>query len=344
MSPALAVRFLSTVLPRKLLKKNFFLIAVLSIYAHHPLFLKKQSIVGPWPWNHLYLQKEQRGLVTAALLWSVGFQGNIEYGQLLSRPGRWQATFCSPSSDLQWFLSVYSRVSGHSWARHTNPRTLFQSLPASPLHQCPSGPAPKEPWGWLQSKTSRRKKWGSFSQRGEKMFWPGISQENSLVVLKIGLHVPTARGTGSIPGQGTKNLYAMWHGQKNNIKIKSHHVCACSIASVMSTLCDPMHWSPPGSLSRGILQATCLEWMAMPFSRDISSYQVKRKKKRSITELLKVYGMMYKPCEARVKFYSGFPEHSVSGPGLSLRIYSSKHNRQVPALKKLHSSGRTEWK
>ena len=81
----------------------------------------------------------------------------------------------------------------------------------------------------------------------------------------------------------------------------------------------------------------------MPSSREISSYQVKRKK-RSITELLKVYGMMYKPCEARVKFYSGFPEHSVSGPGLSLRTYSSKHNRQVPALKKLHSSGRTEQK
>ena len=33
------------------------------------------------------------------------------------------------------------------------------------------------------------------------------------------------------------------------------------------TLCDPMNGSPPGSSVLGILQATILEWVAMPSSR-----------------------------------------------------------------------------
>ena len=36
---------------------------------------------------------------------------------------------------------------------------------------------------------------------------------NSLVVRWLGLHTFTAEGVGSIPGQGTKILQVMWHGQ-----------------------------------------------------------------------------------------------------------------------------------
>jgi len=35
------------------------------------------------------------------------------------------------------------------------------------------------------------------------------------------------------------------------------------------TLCDPMDHSPPGSSVHGILQARILEWVAIPFSRDL---------------------------------------------------------------------------
>ena len=35
-------------------------------------------------------------------------------------------------------------------------------------------------------------------------------------------------------------------------------------------LCDPMHCSPPGSSVHGILQASKLEWVAIPFSRGSS--------------------------------------------------------------------------
>ena len=35
------------------------------------------------------------------------------------------------------------------------------------------------------------------------------------------------------------------------------------------TLCDLMDCSPPGSSVHGILQARILEWVAIPFSRDL---------------------------------------------------------------------------
>ena len=38
----------------------------------------------------------------------------------------------------------------------------------------------------------------------------------SLVVQWLGLWAPTAGGTGSIPGQGTKILQDMWCGKKQN--------------------------------------------------------------------------------------------------------------------------------
>ena len=35
------------------------------------------------------------------------------------------------------------------------------------------------------------------------------------------------------------------------------------------TLCDPIVCSPPGSSDGGILQARILEWVAIPFFRDL---------------------------------------------------------------------------
>ena len=35
------------------------------------------------------------------------------------------------------------------------------------------------------------------------------------------------------------------------------------------TLCDPMHYSSPGSSVHGICQARILEWVAISFSRDL---------------------------------------------------------------------------
>ena len=46
------------------------------------------------------------------------------------------------------------------------------------------------------------------------------------------------------------------------------------VAQVCPTLCNPMHGSPPGSSVHGILQARILEWIAIPFSRDLPNTEI----------------------------------------------------------------------
>ena len=41
------------------------------------------------------------------------------------------------------------------------------------------------------------------------------------------------------------------------------------VAQLCPILCDPMDCSPSGSSVHGVLQARILEWVAIPFSRDI---------------------------------------------------------------------------
>ena len=45
-------------------------------------------------------------------------------------------------------------------------------------------------------------------------------------------------------------------------------VCVKSLQSCR-TVCDPVNCSPPGSSVHGILQVRILEWVTMPFSRDL---------------------------------------------------------------------------
>ena len=43
----------------------------------------------------------------------------------------------------------------------------------------------------------------------------------------------------------------------------------CLVVQSCPTLCDHMDYSPPGSSVHGVLQASTLEWVAMPFSGDL---------------------------------------------------------------------------
>ena len=47
-------------------------------------------------------------------------------------------------------------------------------------------------------------------------------------------------------------------------------MCACSVAQLCLTLCDPMDCSPPGSSFHRIFQARVLEWVAIYYSRGFS--------------------------------------------------------------------------
>ena len=56
-----------------------------------------------------------------------------------------------------------------------------------------------------------------------------------------------------------------------SLELKSSNVCVLGTQSC-PTLCDPTDCSPPGYSSvHGILQARILEWIAIPFSRELSN-------------------------------------------------------------------------
>ena len=47
-------------------------------------------------------------------------------------------------------------------------------------------------------------------------------------------------------------------------------LCVCvSVAQLCPTLCNPMDYSPPSYSVPGILQARILEWVAIPFSKNL---------------------------------------------------------------------------
>ena len=57
--------------------------------------------------------------------------------------------------------------------------------------------------------------------------------------------------------------------------IYTHMVCACSVAQLCPTLCDPIDYSPPGSSVHGIRQARILEWVSISFRRGSSDPGIK---------------------------------------------------------------------
>ena len=59
-------------------------------------------------------------------------------------------------------------------------------------------------------------------------------------------------------------------------------------------LCDPMHYSPPGSSIHGILQARILDWVAIPFSRWSSQ-------PRNQTGVSCIAGRFFTVCATRLK-------------------------------------------
>ena len=52
--------------------------------------------------------------------------------------------------------------------------------------------------------------------------------------------------------------------------LNRYYVCCALVSQSCLTLCDLMDCSPPGSSVHGILQASVLEWVAIPFSRGSS--------------------------------------------------------------------------
>ena len=68
-------------------------------------------------------------------------------------------------------------------------------------------------------------------------------------------------------------IYFLWfqpgfwrESNVSNTPLLYVHMCVW-VTQSSPTLCNPMHYSSPGSSAHGILQARILEWVAIPFSR-----------------------------------------------------------------------------
>ena len=89
------------------------------------------------------------------------------------------------------------------------------------------------------------------------------------------------QGFGTLAGeteQYTKELEALWvttmllsHASPSDISLFwMYEKVKVLVAQSCPTLCNPMDYSLPGSSVHGMLQASILEWVAIPFSRGSS--------------------------------------------------------------------------
>ena len=79
------------------------------------------------------------------------------------------------------------------------------------------------------------------------------------------------------------------------------------VAQSLPTLCNPMDCSPPGSSVHTILQARILEWVTIPFWRDLPKPGTEPKSLElqadslppELPEKLKIYGTQQKQIQKR---------------------------------------------
>ena len=98
-----------------------------------------------------------------------------------------------------------------------------------------------------------------------------------------GSHATSQAGPGQTPGGGKPfsfpyayltpwNSFPRFSHLSPYVSLfpKGPFMCMCSVAYSYLTLCDPMDCGVPGFSVHGIIQATILEWVAMPSSRAFS--------------------------------------------------------------------------
>ena len=99
-------------------------------------------------------------------------------------------------------------------------------------------------------------------------------------------------------------------------------LCAQSL-QLCPTLCDPINCSPPGSSVHGILQARILEWVAIPFSRDLPDPETELKSPVPLCRRLHLAG----------GFFTSEPlgqEASVSSAMNKARMHKGRNSPNIP--------------
>ena len=97
----------------------------------------------------------------------------------------------------------------------------------------------------------------------------------------------------------------------------------CLVAHSCPTLCHLMDYSPPGSSIHGILQATILEWLAIPFSRGSSQL-------RDQTQVSCIAGRFFTVWATREALIRKLtPSNVHSLPGKPIHPVTNEHQTEV---------------
>ena len=97
-------------------------------------------------------------------------------------------------------------------------------------------------------------------------------------------------------------------------------MCVCALNQSYPTLFDPMDYSLPGSIVRGIFQARTLEWVAISFS-NAWKWKVKVKSLSRVWLLVTPWTAAYQSPSmgvSRQEYWSGLP---LPSPSLALVFY-----------------------
>ena len=113
------------------------------------------------------------------------------------------------------------------------------------------------------------------NQRGRTLFpkslcWIMFSLKNGNPLQYSCLENPMDRGAWQATVHG---VAGSWTCLSDYHSIEHLNCCCACLHQSCLTLCDPMDCKPPGPSVHGILQASILEWVAIPFSRGSSWFK-----------------------------------------------------------------------
>ena len=99
--------------------------------------------------------------------------------------------------------------------------------------------------------------------------------------------------------QGIPSRYALMLLILLDLFVQRIRVCAvlCLVAQLCLSLCNPMDYSPPGSLVLGILQERILQWVVMPSSRGSSQ----PRDRTQVSPIAGIFFTVWTTTEARIR-------------------------------------------
>ena len=134
---------------------------------------------------------------------------------------------------------------------------------------------------------------------------------SSPAVLPIGKDALVSEAGADSGDVGDVSSYGCYHGSASCVVL-------CLVAQSWLTLCDPLDWILPGSSVHEILQATILEWVTMPSSRESSQ-------PRDQTQVSRIAGRFFTDWATREAHSVSLVQFSCSIMSDSLQPHGLQH-------------------